>query len=328
MTEEHTVLASLTLRIATTAGEHGADIEAIFDEVGLDWEMLRKPDARIPIKQHIAMGMRIVEQLGEAEIGMIIGQTVNSEDMGMVGYILRNSATLGDYIDNVCRYFSLISSAIEVVKIEQPGEVGLTIMPPPYIQVSAAPSIGIVSTVTRITTSFLERPCSPIRIELLSPRAELPEQFFEMVDCVVIDEASRIAIVFDEADMDVKVTDADPVLKRHLSNYADQLLPESTTSYADRVRSEVDSELEQGPTIDTVAASLAVSARTLQRRLASEKTNFATVLEEARRDRAIALLGRPEMTVAEIAYAVGYADAATFSNRFKLWTGKSPSQYR
>lgn len=76
-----------------------------------------------------------------------------------------------------------------------------------------------------------------------------------------------------------------------------------------------------------VADCLAVSARTLQRRLKNEETSFANLLEEIRRDLASRYILDNTLCLTEISFLLGFSDESAFSRAFKRWTGKSPSEY-
>jgi AraC-like DNA-binding protein len=80
--------------------------------------------------------------------------------------------------------------------------------------------------------------------------------------------------------------------------------------------------------IDHVASSMHMSARTLQRRLEDEGTRFGEVLEEVRARLARTWLRDPSLGLSEIAARLGFADLATFSRAFKRWTGMPPGQWR
>jgi AraC-like DNA-binding protein len=71
-----------------------------------------------------------------------------------------------------------------------------------------------------------------------------------------------------------------------------------------------------------------MSTRTLQRQLEQEGTRFTELLDEVRCDRARELLTDPSVTLADVAFRLGFADLATFSRAFKRWTGKPPGQWR
>ncbi len=66
-----------------------------------------------------------------------------------------------------------------------------------------------------------------------------------------------------------------------------------------------------------------MSPRTLKRQLAATGTTFQAVLDELRRDRALMLLDRAELTLDEVADRLGYSDTANFTRAFKRWTGQT-----
>jgi len=82
------------------------------------------------------------------------------------------------------------------------------------------------------------------------------------------------------------------------------------------------------PTIEQVAAHLNMSLRTLQRRLKTADSTYKQLLDDLRKDFALCYLRRPDLTIGEISYLLGYADNSVFTRSFKRWTGKSPQAYR
>ncbi|MEO0498837.1 MAG: helix-turn-helix domain-containing protein [Pseudomonadota bacterium] len=82
------------------------------------------------------------------------------------------------------------------------------------------------------------------------------------------------------------------------------------------------------PRFATVADTLAVSSRTLSRRLADEGTTYRQVVDEARAAMAAALLDDPHLSLTEVAYLLGYADPSSFTHAHKRWTGEPPQSRR
>jgi AraC-like DNA-binding protein len=76
------------------------------------------------------------------------------------------------------------------------------------------------------------------------------------------------------------------------------------------------------------ARSLAISERSLQRRLGVEGRSFSTVLRQARMRAATELLVGSAATLAEIGYCCGYADQAHFQRDFLRATNINPRTFR
>lgn len=81
--------------------------------------------------------------------------------------------------------------------------------------------------------------------------------------------------------------------------------------------------------VDDVARELFTSRRQLQRVFADAGTTFRTVCAQARMAAARTMLRtHPEMTVAQIARAVGYRQPAQFAKAFRRESGVPPMEYR
>lgn len=80
-------------------------------------------------------------------------------------------------------------------------------------------------------------------------------------------------------------------------------------------------------TVDAVARELAISGRTLQRRLQLEDSSFQAVLRDTREALARHYLAASRMSPGEIAYLLGYDDINSFYRAFHAWTGRTPAGY-
>jgi len=84
------------------------------------------------------------------------------------------------------------------------------------------------------------------------------------------------------------------------------------------------SNLHRPVSIDDVARSLNVSARTANRRLSQYGYSFRQLLDKARHDQAEELLTMPSISVDAVASAVGFTDPSNFRRAYKRWTGRAP----
>jgi AraC-like DNA-binding protein len=119
------------------------------------------------------------------------------------------------------------------------------------------------------------------------------------------------------------------VLERHAETVARRVPTTADDSTAERVRGVLLSRLGRGvPDIGIVSRQLAMSSRSLQRRLASEGVSYQRLVESARRDAAERLLADASLAVSEIGYLLGFSEPSAFHRAFKRWHRVTPQEYR
>ncbi len=100
-------------------------------------------------------------------------------------------------------------------------------------------------------------------------------------------------------------------------------------SFRDRVRACLIEMLASGHySIPYIASKLAISSRTLQRRLGEEGTTFQKVLDELREELARHYLSATDYTSVEISFLLGYEEPNSFFRAFRAWTGQTPELVR
>ena len=87
--------------------------------------------------------------------------------------------------------------------------------------------------------------------------------------------------------------------------------------------------LPQGQSnIEHVASELALSKRSLQRKLTAEKQSYQKVLQQVREDLAQHYLMQTELPIIEIAFLLGFSETNSFVRAYSSWTGVSPAHKR
>lgn len=115
----------------------------------------------------------------------------------------------------------------------------------------------------------------------------------------------------------------EPELRRRLNEL------ESGASMKERVVAVLVELLPGGASsMNDVARSLAVSTRTLQRRLADEGSTFQEVLKETREALAHHYLEQPNLQTSQISFLLGYESQSSFYRAFHSWTGTTPEKAR
>lgn len=143
-------------------------------------------------------------------------------------------------------------------------------------------------------------------------------------------DAARAAIVFDKHYLPLPLTrspaDLDNMLKGALRLTVlpyrrDRLLVERVRRVLRQARGRVLGA-------EDVASELALSTRTMHRRLREESTSLRDLKEEAKFEAAKQELMRGRTPIKRIAEIAGFRNEKSFSRAFRSWTGASPREFR
>jgi AraC-like DNA-binding protein len=252
----------------------------------------------------------------------------------LLDYLAATSPTLGAAWLQICRYLSLWNEGVAILARVEPREAALEIRP-----TSAADELeglrqllGLAgTTLVLMGHRYAGRPLPPRCVELACERPADPEPWVAAFGAPVTFDVPLTQIVYPSSTVEIASATSDAGLARILGRHADELLARQggRTRWSGRVRDAIVAQLRDGDVqIDSVAAAMALSARTLQRRLREEGTSFEAVLDETRFALAGSYLRDPTLAVAEIAWLVGYAEIAAFYRAFRRWTGSTPAAYR
>jgi AraC-like DNA-binding protein len=130
----------------------------------------------------------------------------------------------------------------------------------------------------------------------------------------------------------LRVRNADVALYPVLRQHAERLLSEralQAPAIVALVREAVVRDLAGGRVrLASVAQELALTPRTLQRKLAESGTSFQQVLDETRFTLATGYLRQHGLSLADIASLLGYQEQSAFTHAFKEWSGLNPGAWR
>lgn len=88
-------------------------------------------------------------------------------------------------------------------------------------------------------------------------------------------------------------------------------------------------QLAGTPNFEEIAATVAVSPRTLARRFSEELgMTWRQALRRLRMNRAIEALADPQRQITEIAFSVGYSSLSAFNTAFRDFSGRTPTEFR
>lgn len=279
---------------------------------------------------HLALWETIMERLGDPAFPIVYAGTVSIDDYGVLGLACKTAGTVVEALGVLERYLPVYATALAVT-VERRGSRTAVVVSRP-----GPPTLGrrcaLESTLAEIAgavRAISGAPLGPVEVTFAfdGPRDASPhERFFGVRPRFGARETS---LVFDTRALEVGLVRADRALFRHLVRELDALDSERRklhhTAWAERARMAVLKALPRSPRLAAVARELGVSARTLQRHLASESARFDDVADDARRELAELLLRDQRRSVSEVAALTGFAEVSSFSRAYRRWTGRSPS---
>jgi AraC-like DNA-binding protein len=189
----------------------------------------------------------------------------------------------------------------------------------------------MLSTMLHIGRQFTGTRWKPIEVCFEHQRPAAVTAHKRVFQAPVFFGRARTELVFDARLLSRAVPQADPALAALLQRNAKALLGTTAKpeSFADQVRWALHETSGPGAlTLSSVARKLALSARTLQRRLHEEGGSFHQLVRETRSTRAQNYLRNRQLAICEIAYLLGFSQPSAFHRAFHRWTGMTPRTFR
>jgi len=310
--------------------------EALLAHAQLGPEVLGQRDQCIAASAYLALLSEGVRLSGDPFLGLHLGESVRPGYYGVLGYLIMSCATLADALHRQARYASLVGNLGQVVLDDEParldGEALVAHRWQPLLaqqqrQLSEETLAGWVSFGRWI--SGLDIAPTEVRFQHSAP-ADTSEHA-RIFRCPVLFDQPDNALVFPRRLLAAPLSQADAQVRGMLDAYADRLLAELNQGHGvlDRARLELARQLpEQGADLEAIAAALALTSRTLQRRLRESGLSFSQLVDETRQQLVLHYLRDPALELAEIAFLVGFSEAGSLARAFRRWTGTSPGEYR
>lgn len=315
---------------------HGVDPAQLLATVHLEPSILAQRDQRIAASAYLELVGAGVRLSGDNNLGLHLGEAVRPGYYGVLGYLIMSCATLSDALHRQARYASLVGNLGRVELADEPSRAGCealvkhsweALLPQQQRQMSEETLAGWVSFGHWV--SGVDEAPFEVRFRHSAP-ADVSEHA-RIFRCPVLFDQPDNALVFPKRLLALPLGQADAQVQRTLDAYAERLLVEINKgdSVLDRARLELARQLpEQGADLERLAQTLALSPRTLQRRLRDTGLSFSQLVDETRQQLVLHYLRDPALDTADIAYLLGFSEAGSLARAFRRWTGQSLGEYR
>ena len=339
MTEEMTrqVLPTTTgfsARQAIAALQNrGVAVEPVLRRVGLSGRDFDDRQGRISASAQGKLLEYAAEALNDIAFGLHLARQANPREIGLLFYVGSAAKHVNEAVALYARYCRIVNEAIrvKVLQVESGVVVDFNFVGVSRHRVRQNAEFGMAATIKALR-EITGRNIHPAHVSFVhagnSNRREL-ERFF---GCPVEFGASIDQIGLSNETLALPLVTGDRHLLDTLQPICDEAAKERNTAKG-TLRASVENEVQRllhhgNAQRETVAKTLAMSTRTLARRLADENTTYEYVVDQLRRSLALQYVKEPNLSLAQIAWLLGYEGSSSFNHAFLRWTGRSPSAAR
>jgi len=327
---EPTVLALPALRLLAYAERRGLDRAGLVRAVGLADAALVDARAHIPARCLYALWARVARQLRDPALPFVVAHAVRPEDYDVLGFALLTSPSARHAIERLLRSSRMITDAGDWA-FESRGalaEITWRRTAPLSLGVRLGNEVALAMAVQMMRAIVPSVRAVRVRFRHRRPSDAAPHAAF--FRCPVQFGQRQDSVAFLVSALDAAPRLANPAMERHFdAAIEDRLADLPARSIAARVRRALSDELGGGaPTMRQVARRLALSERTLRRRLDRDGIGFRAMIADVRREEAARWLRDTDASVADIARALGFSDTTALSRAYRRWFGESPNRAR
>lgn len=314
---------------AALLSDLGIDRASLLRRAGLPEDLFAHGPGALAVEEYFRLWAAFEAETGDPALPVRIGQHISVEAFHPPVFAALCSPDLNSAARRIAQHKPLIGPLRLAVHTSSEGLTLEYCWPPGDPKPPAVLMLTELVFWVALARIATRHPIQPLRMVTSVLPAEPAD--YQVYSGVPLTLGSNQAITFSLEDAGRPFLTAnqamweffEPELRKRLAEL------EAGASMRERVRSALLELLPAGQaSIETVAHRLAISPRTLQRRLSAEGATFQDALNQTREALARHYLARSALPTAEIAFLLGYEDPNSFYRAFRDWTGQTPERLR
>ncbi len=325
--------AGTTTGVLEAVAAGGGRPERVLAAAGLTPADLADPDTMIPSERVLVLFDAAAAELGDDAFGLHIGEAYDFGAIGTVAYAVLNAPSVGTALANFERYGRThwqggrLALELDGAEARLSHDVGA-----PGRDRARHYAEGAAVVAVNLVRRLVGTDWRPRQVLFAHPRPARTSEHGRILGVPIRFAAPvSVAVIFAAADLERPVPAADrrllPIVQRHLDERLAST-PEAGDWLASVRESIALGVCDGPPSIEAVAERLALSVRTLQRRLGAHGFVFKRMVDDVRRDLALRYLADGKNDLTEIAFLVGYSELSAFDRAFRRWTGSTPREHQ
>ena len=190
----------------------------------------------------------------------------------------------------------------------------------------------MVAALIKALREIAGRDFRPTQVGFTLAHSQSPGEFQRFFGCPVEFSGSADQFSLSNETLAIPLITRDQHLLETLRPICDEAANERNTAYG-TLRSSVENEVQKllphgKANRQRVAKALGLTERTLSQKLGEENTSYEKVVDRLRHSLALQYIKEPSVSLAQIAWLLGYEGPTSFNHAFARWTGRSASEAR
>jgi AraC-like DNA-binding protein len=331
------IRASVLIGFVELVEKAGGDPFAMLDEAKIPRAALKDIDSLISYRGLALLEEIAAQRLDKPSFGLEWSQSVGLDyaNHGPVVVLGKLVNTFEEWIELATRYWRFHTNAFTLrVTVDKAANTAtVRYLGDPFVtpgrQLIESVMLNIIIVARDVTADTASKP-RLVRFQHSRPRdTKIHDEAF---GCPIEFDCEHTEIEFDAKILNHKTSGNMRLLKSIVGSYIKfriSRLPVYDASMTTTVALAIPSVIGSGRcSMDTIAQSLGMPNKQLQRKLTDEGTNFSEILEKTRDTMARRLLVETNMSVERIAGFLDYSSTPPFTLAFKRWTDQTPLAFR
>ena len=296
---------------------------------GLPADLFARKDASLSPADYFRLWHGLEQAAGTDLLSLKIGQHLSVEAFDPPLFASFCSANLNTALQRLSQFKQLVGPltlTVEITVHQTCVTLDCYSNVEPIPRSLAATELVFLTQLARLGT---RKHIVPLRVELVQPPSE--REAYQEYFSVPLARGEANCLIFSSQDAGYPFLTENVAMWSFFEAGLSKKLSDLDTedSMKVRVRSALQEMLPAGQnSVEEAANRLAMSKRSLQRRLSEESSSYQEVLNATRRELAHYYLSRSSASLVEIAYLLGFQDGNSFLRAFRGWTGQTPGEYR
>lgn len=330
MSQSSPVRATTLLGYSDLVDSLGGNPLQLLKNAGIDPSLSGKDDQFIRYQSFVDLLEQTAKVLNEPTFGLKLSSVIPLESLGAVAAVARSAENALIAISEVAQYIHHYSPVVYLSLVRSDGII--TLVQDLHLN-NTIPRQQITDLKLGMTYNFprylTESPIQPVSVSCRHTNDKYAKEYTTFFGCPVKFGQTDNAVSFRQDDLLTPIKNADSFLHELAEHHIGMETLGLNTDRVKQVRLIIARLLPTSEcTLHNVAAKLLVHERSLQRQLKAQGSSFQQLIDEVRKEKAMAYLNIPNMPMSKVAEMLGFEEQSSFNKAFQRWYQERPSEFR